>query len=46
MEKEKGKVMINFEEGLILFPPTYKLEKNQNKHSAGKNARIPGWTDR
>ena len=38
--------MLNFKEGVILFPPTYKLESNKNLFSSGKNARIPGWTDR
>lgn len=35
-----------FEEGMITFPPTYKLEHNKPGFMDGKEWRIPGWCDR
>ena len=29
-----------------MFPPTYKLEYERNEYTQGKDARVPGWTDR
>ena len=35
-----------FKEGMIHFPPSYKLVENDNKFASSKDWRIPGWTDR
>lgn len=40
------KLFENFKEGLILFPPTYKLYPMKNVYNIKKKKRIPGWTDR
>jgi hypothetical protein len=29
-----------------MFPPTYKLKKDDNLYPDGEDNRIPGWTDR
>ncbi|CAD8144323.1 unnamed protein product [Paramecium octaurelia] len=35
-----------FYEGMIFFPPTYKLLEYQNQWAIGNDFRIPGWCDR
>jgi len=35
-----------FSEGMIRFPPTYKMEPTKNNFMSGKDWRIPGWCDR
>ena len=47
IEKSDGKCISDLKEGLILFPPTYKLKTNSNTYTHNdKDFRIPGWTDR
>lgn len=43
MEKEKGRILKNFEEGTITFPPTYKFDLTSKDYD---NERIPSYTDR
>ncbi|CAD8141479.1 unnamed protein product [Paramecium pentaurelia] len=35
-----------FHEGMIFFPPTYKMLEYQNQWAIDKDFRIPGWCDR
>ncbi|EFC50310.1 predicted protein [Naegleria gruberi] len=47
LERKKGTVDLkHFSEGEIIFPPTYKFEKNSNQYDLSKKQRIPAWTDR
>jgi len=43
IERKIGRLGFHFKEGEILFPPTYKLLKNDDAYDT---SRIPGWTDR
>ncbi|KAL4485998.1 hypothetical protein ABPG72_003932 [Tetrahymena utriculariae] len=45
-QRKIGQVFSDFQEGLILFPPSYRVLDEQNKFTDGSDARIPGWTDR
>lgn len=46
-QREKGRVFLGFEEGQILFRPTYKFDKhNKDAYDQSKKRRIPSWTDR
>jgi inositol polyphosphate 5-phosphatase INPP5B/F len=48
VEREKGNVFQNFEEGTISFPPTYKFQPGTNVYEQrpGKKLRAPAWCDR
>eukprot|EP01080_Neovahlkampfia_damariscottae_P009010 gene9010-1109_t len=46
IEKEKKKIFIGFEEGVIKFPPTYKFNKNSKEYDTSKKQRIPSYCDR
>ncbi|XP_008591110.1 PREDICTED: inositol polyphosphate 5-phosphatase K isoform X2 [Galeopterus variegatus] len=35
-----------FQEGPLLFPPTYKFDKNSNDYDTSEKKRKPAWTDR
>nr|KAF6295864.1 inositol polyphosphate-5-phosphatase K [Myotis myotis] len=35
-----------FQEGPLLFPPTYKFDKNSNNYDTSEKKRKPAWTDR
>ena len=37
---------IGFSEGVIQFPPSYKMQNNTNEFYNGKKIRFPAWTDR
>lgn len=44
-EKAAGNVFVEFEEGKIKFPPTYKFKVGTSDYDSGK-VRIPSWCDR
>ena len=48
IEREKGNVFQNFEEGDLTFAPTYKYQPNTNQYErrAEKKIRAPAWCDR
>jgi synaptojanin len=35
---------VGFEEGPILFPPTYRYDVGTNNYDTSEKARIPAWT--
>ncbi|KAF8504208.1 DNase I-like protein [Gautieria morchelliformis] len=37
---------VGFEEGPILFPPTYRYDVGTSNYDTSEKARIPAWTDR
>lgn len=46
LEKGRGRILKGFQEGEILFPPTYKYDKRSTRFDTSKKARCPAWTDR
>jgi len=44
IERKIGRLPSNYEEGKILFAPTYKLNKDIESYNVAQ--RVPGWTDR
>ena len=48
VEREKGNVFQNFEEGVLTFPPTYKYQPGTNVYDQRpeKKIRAPAWCDR
>jgi phosphatidylinositol-bisphosphatase len=48
VEREKGAVFQNFEEGILNFPPTYKYQPGTNSYEQrpDKKLRAPAWCDR
>lgn len=48
IEREKGNVFQNFEEGELTFAPTYKYQPNTNQYErrVEKKIRSPAWCDR
>lgn len=47
LEKIQGRLQINnFEEGDIVFPPTYKFQTGCSEYIYGGGEKMPGWTDR
>ncbi|XP_057654455.1 inositol polyphosphate 5-phosphatase OCRL isoform X1 [Diorhabda carinulata] len=45
-QKEKGNVLLDYQEGDITFPPTYKYDLNTDTFDTSEKARPPAWTDR
>ncbi|CAH1122568.1 unnamed protein product [Ceutorhynchus assimilis] len=45
-QKERGRVLVNYIEGDITFPPTYKFDLNSDTYDTSEKARPPAWTDR
>lgn len=41
-----GKAFIGFQEGDIIFPPTFKYDKGSSRFDSGAKMRCPAWTDR
>ncbi|CAH1156231.1 unnamed protein product [Phaedon cochleariae] len=45
-QKERGNVLLDYEEGDIKFQPTYKYDLNTDTFDTSEKARPPAWTDR
>ncbi|XP_060527450.1 inositol polyphosphate 5-phosphatase OCRL isoform X2 [Cylas formicarius] len=45
-QKERGNVLLDYEEGNITFQPTYKFDLNTDIYDTSEKARPPAWTDR
>ncbi|RZB39939.1 inositol polyphosphate 5-phosphatase OCRL-1, partial [Asbolus verrucosus] len=45
-QKERGHVLLDYTEGDITFPPTYKYDLNTSTFDTSEKARPPAWTDR
>ncbi|XP_045474046.1 inositol polyphosphate 5-phosphatase OCRL [Harmonia axyridis] len=45
-QKERGNVLLDYNEGDITFPPTYKYDLNSDTFDTSEKARPPAWTDR
>ncbi|KAK2490246.1 hypothetical protein MC885_019534 [Smutsia gigantea] len=44
--KRHDALLREFHEGPLLFPPTYKFDKNSNNYDTSEKKRKPAWTDR
>ncbi|XP_036124561.1 inositol polyphosphate 5-phosphatase K isoform X1 [Molossus molossus] len=44
--KKCDPLLREFQEGPLLFPPTYKFDKNSNNYDTSEKKRKPAWTDR
>jgi len=44
--KRHDPLLREFQEGPLLFPPTYKFDKNSNNYDTSEKKRKPAWTDR
>ncbi|KAL3268546.1 hypothetical protein HHI36_007653 [Cryptolaemus montrouzieri] len=45
-QKERGNVLLDYNEADITFPPTYKYDLNSDTFDTSEKARPPAWTDR
>ncbi|XP_031695751.1 inositol polyphosphate 5-phosphatase K-like isoform X2 [Anarrhichthys ocellatus] len=46
MMKKKERILQEFEEGPLDFPPTYKFDRNSDIYDSSGKKRKPAWTDR
>ncbi|KAH7887567.1 SacI homology domain-containing protein [Phlebopus sp. FC_14] len=46
LECDEGKVFVGYEEGPLLFPPTYRYDVGTDSYDSSEKMRIPAWTDR
>ncbi|XP_026986383.1 inositol polyphosphate 5-phosphatase K isoform X2 [Sagmatias obliquidens] len=44
--KRHDPLLREFQEGPLLFPPTYKFDKNSSNYDTSEKKRKPAWTDR
>ncbi|XP_055223086.2 inositol polyphosphate 5-phosphatase K isoform X2 [Gorilla gorilla gorilla] len=44
--KKHDPLLREFQEGRLLFPPTYKFDRNSNDYDTSEKKRKPAWTDR
>ncbi|XP_032947010.1 inositol polyphosphate 5-phosphatase K isoform X2 [Rhinolophus ferrumequinum] len=44
--KRRDPLLREFQEGPLLFPPTYKFDKNSDNYDTSEKKRKPAWTDR
>lgn len=44
--KKQDQLLREFQEGPLLFPPTYKFDKHSNNYDTSEKKRKPAWTDR
>lgn len=45
-ERQRNNIFYQFQEGTILFPPTYKFDKRSSRYDSSSKKRVPSWTDR
>ncbi|KAK3084249.1 hypothetical protein FSP39_010688, partial [Pinctada imbricata] len=43
---KKELILVNFKEGHIKFPPTYKFDKGTDIYDSSQQRRVPAWCDR
>ncbi|CAK9223681.1 unnamed protein product [Sphagnum troendelagicum] len=43
---QRGEVFKGFQEGPLLFPPTYKYDIGTDNYDTSSKERVPSWTDR
>ncbi|KAG9317505.1 inositol polyphosphate phosphatase [Chiua virens] len=43
---EAGEAFVGYDEGPLLFPPTYKYDVGTDNYDSSEKMRIPAWTDR
>ena len=43
---DSQEAFVGFEEGPILFPPTYRYDVGTDNYDTSEKARIPAWTGR
>ncbi|CAM6013911.1 unnamed protein product [Sphagnum balticum] len=43
---QSGQVFRDFEEGPLMFPPTYKYDVGTDNYDTSSKERVPSWTDR
>ncbi|KAM6932869.1 inositol polyphosphate 5-phosphatase K-like isoform 2-T2 [Lycodopsis pacificus] len=46
MKKKKERILQEFDEGPLDFPPTYKFDRNSDIYDSSGKKRKPAWTDR
>ena len=44
--RASGAAFALFQEGPVLFPPTFKFDKGTDNYDSSKKRRVPAWTDR
>nr|XP_021518252.1 inositol polyphosphate 5-phosphatase K [Meriones unguiculatus] len=44
--KSHDPLLREFQEGALLFPPTYKFDRHSNNYDTSEKKRKPAWTDR
>nr|BAT46556.1 inositol polyphosphate 5-phosphatase K [Tokudaia muenninki] len=44
--KKHDQLLREFQEGPLLFPPTYKFDRHSNNYDTSEKKRKPAWTDR
>ncbi|XP_038183326.1 inositol polyphosphate 5-phosphatase K [Arvicola amphibius] len=44
--KRHDPLLREFQEGALLFPPTYKFDRHSNNYDTSEKKRKPAWTDR
>ncbi|XP_059127196.1 inositol polyphosphate 5-phosphatase K isoform X2 [Peromyscus eremicus] len=44
--KRRDPLLREFQEGPLLFPPTYKFDRHSNNYDTSEKKRKPAWTDR
>ncbi|XP_004483828.1 inositol polyphosphate 5-phosphatase K isoform X2 [Dasypus novemcinctus] len=44
--KRRDLLLREFQEGPLLFPPTYKFDRNSDNYDTSEKKRKPAWTDR
>ncbi|XP_002747867.1 inositol polyphosphate 5-phosphatase K isoform X2 [Callithrix jacchus] len=44
--KKHDPLLREFQEGRLLFPPTYKFDRNSSNYDTSEKKRKPAWTDR
>eukprot|EP00668_Euglena_longa_P002251 GGOE01002598.1.p1 GENE.GGOE01002598.1~~GGOE01002598.1.p1 ORF type:complete len:579 (+),score=176.32 GGOE01002598.1:53-1789(+) len=44
--RRQREAFVGFEEGSVMFPPTYKLDPGTDRYDTSPKCRTPSWTDR